>query len=238
MAKDSPSVQARSRLANVLGRRLAYRTFGVGTPIVLCIRFRGTMDSWDPLFLDSLAAPGFSVTIFDYSGLGASTGEPTYQPASLARDAIDLMDALGLERAVVGGWSVGGIAAQLVMAQVPQRVSHLVLIATTPPGQLVKTGEPLFYRLAGRENDFEDFLSVFFEPASPESARRGDWLSRETMPAQRCRSNGLARSSVKVRAIRCFPSRQFCRPFRRPRFRSCISAATTTSCFRLRTGMR
>ncbi|WP_241770289.1 alpha/beta fold hydrolase [Burkholderia gladioli] len=168
MAKDSPSGQAHTQFADVPGRRLAYRTFGGGTPIVLCIRFRGTMDSWDPLFLDSLAARGFSVTIFDYSGLGSSTGEPTYQPASLARDAIDLMDALGLARAVVGGWSIGGIAAQLVMAQVPQRVSHLVLIATTPPGQLVKTGEALFYRLAGRENDFEDFLSVFFEPASPD----------------------------------------------------------------------
>jgi hypothetical protein len=43
------------------GRRLAFRSIGEGTAIVLCTRFRGNMDLWDPLFLDSLAAKGFRV---------------------------------------------------------------------------------------------------------------------------------------------------------------------------------
>ncbi|ABX18851.1 alpha/beta fold hydrolase [Burkholderia multivorans] len=169
MANDTSSLNARTQFVDVDGRRLAYRTFGRGTPLVLCVRFRGTMDTWDPLFLDTLVERGFQVTIFDYSGLGQSTGERTYHPASLAKDAIDLIVALKLGKAVIGGWSVGGMAAQIVVAKAPQLVSHAVLIATTPPGPLVKPGEPLFYAMAKRENDFEDFVTLFFEPASPAS---------------------------------------------------------------------
>src|SRR5262245_38209360 len=46
------------------GRRLAYRVIGDGTPMVLCLRFRGVMDSWDPAFLDELAELGFKVHVF------------------------------------------------------------------------------------------------------------------------------------------------------------------------------
>lgn len=127
------------------------------------------MESWDPVFLDSLVQQGFQVTVFDYSGLGHSTGEKTYNPAALAKDTIELISALGLGKVALGGWSIGGVAAQIVLAQASQLVSHLVLIATTPPGQLAKTGDPLFYELARRENDFEDFVSLFFEPASASS---------------------------------------------------------------------
>jgi pimeloyl-ACP methyl ester carboxylesterase len=170
MTVESPSLHARTQFAESNGRRLAYRRFGAGTPIVLCLRFRGTMDSWDPAFLDALAAQGLEVVIFDYSGLGLSTGTPTYNPASLAKDALDLIAALGLKRVVIGGWSVGGIAAQIVFAQTQSLVSHVVLIATTPPGTLVKTGEPLFFELAKRPNtEPEDAIQLFFEPTSAAS---------------------------------------------------------------------
>jgi pimeloyl-ACP methyl ester carboxylesterase len=127
------------------------------------------MDSWDPLFLDALAEQGFQVTVFDYSGLGQSTGTPTYHPAALATDIVDLIQALKLERPVLGGWSVGGIAAQFVLAKASQLISHAVLLATTPPGPLPKSGEQLFYTLAKKPNDFDDFVTLFFEPTSAES---------------------------------------------------------------------
>ncbi|MFJ3486040.1 alpha/beta fold hydrolase [Pseudomonas sp. NPDC090202] len=169
MTEHSSSFHATTRYLEIGGRTLAYRTFGHGTPLVLCVRFRGTMDSWDPVFLDSLVEQGFQVTVFDYSGLGRSTGERTYNPASLAKDTLELISALKLGKVVLAGWSIGGVAAQIVLAQAPQLVSHLVLIATTPPGTLVKAGEQLFYDLARRDNDFDDFVSLFFEPASPSS---------------------------------------------------------------------
>lgn len=166
MTEQSVSLSAKTQFITLGDRKLAYRSMGEGKPLVLCVRFRGTMESWDPLFLDSLVAQGFQVTIFDYSGLGQSSGEKTYNPGALAKDVIELISALGLGKVILGGWSLGGIAAQIVLAQAPQLVSHVALIATTPPGQLVKPGEALFYELAKRPNDYDDFVKLFFEPAS------------------------------------------------------------------------
>lgn len=169
------AVSAPTRYVTAGGRRLAYRTVGSGTPMVLCTRFRGNLDSWDPLFLDSLAAQGFQVITFDYTGLGLSTGEKTLNPAAWAKDAGDLVEALGLQSVVLVGWSLGGIAAQVAMSIFPDKISHLILIGTTPPGAVVKLAEPLFYEAAARENDFEDEVILFFEPksqASRAAARR------------------------------------------------------------------
>src|SRR5262245_17250666 len=173
----SPSaVSAPNQFAEINGRKLAYRSIGSGYPIVLCQRFRGNMDSWDPAFLDGLASHGFQVIIFDYSGIGLSTGERTYSPPSLAKDAIELIGALGLQKVVIAGWSIGGIAAQIVFAMASAKVSHVVLLATTPPGELVKLGEQLFFELAAKpKNDLSDNTALFFEPVSEvsrEAARR------------------------------------------------------------------
>jgi len=100
------AVNAPSQFVETRGRRLADRSIGTGTPIVLCTRFRGNMDLWDPLFLDSLADESLRVVTFDYSGLGLSTGERTYDPVALARDAKDLIEALGFDKVVIGGWSL------------------------------------------------------------------------------------------------------------------------------------
>lgn len=158
------------------GRRLAYRTVGAGKPLVLCNRFRGVLDLWDPAFIDGLAAQGFQVITFDYSGLGQSTGEGSYNPISLAQDAVDLIEGLQLEEFVIGGWSIGGITAQIVLAMTGDKASHVVLLATTPPGQLVKAGEQLFYDTAAKPGtDLDQFTTVFFEPsdaASREASKR------------------------------------------------------------------
>ncbi|MCT8167422.1 MULTISPECIES: alpha/beta fold hydrolase [unclassified Pseudomonas] len=72
MSTSIKSVEAETRFIDASNRRLAYRTIGAGKPLVLLVRYRGTMDDWDPLFLDSLVTQGFQVTVFDYSGLGQS----------------------------------------------------------------------------------------------------------------------------------------------------------------------
>lgn len=158
------------------GRRLAYRSVGAGKPLVLCNRFRGVLDLWDPAFIDGLAAQGFQVITFDYSGLGLSTGEKSYNPMSLAQDAVDLIEGLKLEDFAIGGWSIGGITAQIVLAMTGDKASHVVLLATTPPGQLVKSGEQLFYDTAAKPGtDLDQFTTVFFEPddaGSREASKR------------------------------------------------------------------
>lgn len=158
-----------TKYADLGDRNIAYRKFGTGTALVLNIRFRGTMDSWDPLFLDELAK-NFTVVIFDYTGLGASTGTPTYDRASLVKDAKDLIDYLGLEKVAIGGWSLGGVVAQKFTATYPEKVSHTILIGTAPPGKPEVSGEPLFIKTAMHPfNGLEDQTILFFEPASERS---------------------------------------------------------------------
>ncbi|MFF9147473.1 alpha/beta fold hydrolase [Streptomyces sp. NPDC014861] len=172
------AVTAPNRFVTSRGRTLAYRSIGTGQPIVLCNRFRGNLDSWDPLFLDSLAAHGLRAITFDYTGLGLSTGTPTYDPAALAQDAHDLIHALDLGTVVLAGWSLGGIAAQIGLATYPELITSLILLGTVPPGPMVKMSEQIFYDLSTKpENDFEDEVALFFEPADPTSRQsaRHSW---------------------------------------------------------------
>lgn len=183
------AVNAPNQRVESNGRTLAYRSIGSGKPIVLCTRFRGNLDVWDPLFLDSLAENGFRVITFDYSGLGLSTGPMTYDPMSLAKDASDLIEALDLHDVVISGWSLGGIVSQVVMAMHPERISHAVLIGTTPPGNLVKMAEQLFYDTAViPDYTFEDQVALFFEPKSELSRA----LARNSVDRIAARSEGLS----------------------------------------------
>lgn len=52
----------------------------------------------------------------------------------MAADALALLDALGIERTVVVGWSMGGFIAQALAATAPARVGSLALLSTDPGG--------------------------------------------------------------------------------------------------------
>lgn len=159
------SMNSVTQFVEVNGRKLAYRTVGQGKPLVLCHRFRGVLGLWDPAFIDALASEGFQVITFDYSGIGLSTGQPSYNPAVMVKDLKDLIDALGLKDVAIGGWSIGGIVAQIYLAMFGDSVSHLVLLATTPPGKLVKPAEQLFYDAAAVPGiSLDNFTTIFFEP--------------------------------------------------------------------------
>lgn len=169
-AQSASAAGASTGFVEVDGRKLAYRSVGKGKPIVLCHRFRGVLGLWDPAFIDGLAAEGFQVVTFDYSGLGQSTGEKSYNPRALVKDAKDLIDGLGLNDVVIGGWSIGGIVAQIYLAMFGTNVSHVVLLATTPPGRLVKPAEQLFYDAAAQPGtSLDQFTTIFFEPKDENS---------------------------------------------------------------------
>jgi pimeloyl-ACP methyl ester carboxylesterase len=118
------------------GVRFAYRRFGKtgGTPIVMNIHFRGTMDHWDPAITDGLAQQQREVILFDNAGIGASSGETPASVPAMATDAIALIKALGINKADILGYSVGGKVAQEIAVQAPDLVRKLILIGTGPRG--------------------------------------------------------------------------------------------------------
>ncbi len=181
VTKDT--VTAKTQFLESRGRKIAYRSVGQGDPIVLCNRFRGNLDTWDPAFIDALAAR-FRVIIFDFSGLGRSTGKPPSDMMSMANDARDVIEGLNLGKVVLGGWSLGGLAAQILATEHPELITHLVLIGTGPPGKTEHPPEAIFFEVAHHEvNDLADEYILFFEPKS-ERSRAAAKQSRERI-AQR-----------------------------------------------------
>ena len=69
---------------------------------------------------------------FDFRGYGSSLLEPG--PFASARDAVELMDKLGFERAALVGVSLGGRVALEVALAAPERVTALVLVGSGLPG--------------------------------------------------------------------------------------------------------
>src|ERR1700742_4762162 len=115
--------------------RFAYRRFGKagGVPLVLNIHFRGTMDHWDPVITDGLAEKR-EVILFDNAGVGASSGKTPASFPEMATDAIAFIKALGIGKADVLGYSIGGRVAQEIAVQAPDLVRKLVLVGTGPRG--------------------------------------------------------------------------------------------------------
>jgi pimeloyl-ACP methyl ester carboxylesterase len=112
--------------------KIGYRSIGRGRPLVLVMGLSGTMDAWPPSFVDSLAARR-RVIAFDNEGIRRSTlGPGTLTIARMADDAASLIRALRLGRADVLGWSMGGMIAQSLAHQHPNRVRRMVLCATAP----------------------------------------------------------------------------------------------------------
>ena len=108
---------------------------GSGPSLVLIMGYGGTMQTWDPRFVNTLAMHN-QVVIFDNAGIGDTQA----LPAPLTIDAMAdqtsaLISALGLGRTDVLGWSMGGMIAQALAVRHPAQVRRLVLCATFPGGR-------------------------------------------------------------------------------------------------------
>ncbi|RIJ70761.1 alpha/beta hydrolase [Nakamurella silvestris] len=64
------------------------------------------------------------------------------QQAALGQDVIDLMDALGIERAIVAGYDWGGRAACVAAALFPERIDGLVTVSGYPIQDIAGSVEP------------------------------------------------------------------------------------------------
>jgi pimeloyl-ACP methyl ester carboxylesterase len=163
------AVTTETQYANIDNRKIAYRKFGNGTPIILANRFRGTLDTWDPLFLDLLAETNTVIT-FDYPGIGYSEGALPLDLKEVAAEVIKLADCLHIEKFVVGGWSYGGLISQYTAFLNPTRVLSSIVIGSNPMGKNEAPLSPLFLEKALKPDyDLDDIVVLFFEPKSEKS---------------------------------------------------------------------
>lgn len=101
-------------------------------PLLLVMGALASGTAWPEELVDALAAR-HRVVRYDHRDTGRSTwcfaSEP-YPLTDLARDAVAVLDGLGIARAHVAGVSMGGLLTQLLMADRPERLLSATLIST------------------------------------------------------------------------------------------------------------
>jgi pimeloyl-ACP methyl ester carboxylesterase len=142
-------------MAKANGIELCYEIFGAhdAEPLVLIMGLGAQMIHWDDEFCRDLAGRGFRVIRFDNRDIGLSTkmsgGKPLrpmellklrifkiapeapYKLWDMANDVVGLLDALGVRKAHIVGASMGGMIAQEIAMQHPDRVQSLTSIMSS-----------------------------------------------------------------------------------------------------------
>lgn len=121
-----------SRWAEVRGLRLHYRVVGRpgGTPLVMLHGLLGHAREWDPAVAELAVA--HQVWVLDQRGHGLSDWAGDYARSTMAEDLIAWLEAVGLDRPVVIGHSMGATVALLAAARRPDLFGRLVIADTAP----------------------------------------------------------------------------------------------------------
>lgn len=154
------------------GRRFSYRVVGSGSPLLLLNGYSATAVDWDPILLGALAE-SFEVICPDNRGMGESQlggPEPPLTIDSMAVDVERLLDALGIERAPIAGWSMGGFIGQRLAVRVPGRVDALILLGTDGGGSTsVLARSEAWAQLIDHSGTFREqasrLIALLFPPA-------------------------------------------------------------------------
>ncbi len=154
---------ASERVAPVNGRarvgeiQLAYDVFGTsGRPLVLIMGIGAQRVMWADELCEQFVAAGFHVARFDHRDIGESSlldlpvprpgravvrrllnlrVDAPYTLSDMAGDVAGLIDHLGFSSAHVVGTSLGGMIAQHLAIEHPQRVRSLTSVMSTPGGR-------------------------------------------------------------------------------------------------------
>jgi pimeloyl-ACP methyl ester carboxylesterase len=144
------------------------------------MHFTGTMDHWDPLVTDGFARER-EVILFNNAGISTSRGEVPESIYEMARYAEAFVDALGIRKIDVLGFSLGGLVAQQITIDRPELVNKLVLVGTGPKGgEAMQSLSPEAMEIFGATYDVPEelWLKVFFTPSAKSQAAGRRFLDR------------------------------------------------------------
>ncbi|CAI0650318.1 unnamed protein product [Colletotrichum noveboracense] len=175
---------AETQFVTVNGIRVAFRRFGKQSqvPLLYINHLRGSMDILDALLFNAIAK-NREVIVYDSFGIGHSDGQVPESTAAMAAIAAGFVVAIGVEKADVIGFSMGGGVAQILAWDYPHLVRKLVLAGTQSAiGEGVVLPPKEVLESAGANNDepptLEDMLRLFFFPSDSSLAIGRQWWNR------------------------------------------------------------
>jgi pimeloyl-ACP methyl ester carboxylesterase len=111
--------------------QMYYEVKGEGFPLVMINGMNDNLDCWNPCLTGALSRK-FKVVLFDTRGAGRTdVSDREYTIRLFADDTAGLMNALGISKAHILGLSMGGMIAQELAINYPEKVSKLVLCSTS-----------------------------------------------------------------------------------------------------------
>ena len=189
MPNDSPPPRGKSALwkprhwTSGDGLRLFYRDYAgpADRPPLLCLHGL-TRNSRDFEALAGRYAGRFRVIAPDFRGRGMSERDPEpgrYLPLTYASDVLQLLDELGIERAVFVGTSLGGLVTMLVAGIQPERIAGAILNDIGP--DLDTAGLDRIKSYVGKPKRFKDWAQaadyvVEVNRGLPASYGPDDWV--------------------------------------------------------------
>ncbi|MFL5845222.1 MAG: alpha/beta fold hydrolase [Solirubrobacteraceae bacterium] len=144
---------------------------GEGVPIVLLHGLTATR-RYVVMGSNTLQRAGHRVVAYDARGHGESDPDQPYDYPSLAADLLGVLDARGIDRAVLAGASMGAHTAVRAALDAPERVAGLVLITPAYLPDEPKDLERWDALARGlREGGVEGFVAAYGDPGVPEAMR-------------------------------------------------------------------
>jgi pimeloyl-ACP methyl ester carboxylesterase len=142
------------------------------TPILFLHRFRGTLDDWDPGFVDELAKTRHVILLSD-QGIGTSTGTAATSVDEKARNAAEFARALGYSTIDVLGFSMGGFVCQAIAINDPKLVRKVVVIGSAAGGnpEAAPPTDIVFDIALHPQYTFDDLRYLFFAEGRDEETR-------------------------------------------------------------------
>ena len=110
------------------GININYKVYGEGIPVVLSHPFSASLEFWDGLI--RVLPAKYQAVAYDVRGHGLSSapvGEDKYRLDILVEDLHHLMEHLNIEKAYVGGLSMGGAISLGYAGRHPEKVKGLLI---------------------------------------------------------------------------------------------------------------
>lgn len=172
---------AKEKIINACDIEIAYNEFGKGYPLIMIMGYSGEKEFWSEILIDELSK-SYRVIIFDNRGIGGSTAsEKEFTIELFAKDTKNFIDALGISKANILGWSMGTYIAQELVLRYSSKVNKMILVSASCGGEeSIETPQDVLEKLTDTSGTLQEigerFIKLLFPPEFLKSQNDMNWI--------------------------------------------------------------